>query len=1419
MVIQSSNSKSNVQINLTEFSDLITSYTADFVGREWLVKQVNTLLGDPDCRFVVLTGGPGVGKTAFLAHLAATYPQWPRYFIRRDSRDLLRPGDANTFLLTIGGQLATLYPHLFKPKNLEVTVRQRIGSVKIDGEAIAARIQELHVSPFYSVALQVEQEIQQVAGKAAALEIGRLVSNARLLQMQDLQYLGLLDPARLLAQTDPEMRIVVLIDALDELRYSPAELDILRVLRELPEIPPNLRFVVSSRPEKFLDRLLVRNDVRELPLDITRADNWADLQAYALDALGDNGLSTALIEEGIRLDVFTNRLLEKAAGNFLYLKSVLSGIQETLVDPAKQERLHRLLHVEELPDDLGALYGYFLASIVDWAERREFGEATWRMYLKPLLGILAVAQEPLSEEQLLNFTKLRRTDIRDLLRELRQFVESINGGRMTYRIYHTSFAEYLFDDERNYDYLVDKQEGHERIADHYLDVWEGLESKLIGLQEPEKRDVDRGYGLRHLVTHLDGANRTNDLHHVLKLEWQSGERWENIWYAIQEAAGNTQGYLADVARAWRLAEEGGLTSPQLQGWPIKVGQHADIGLQCRYALVTTSLNSLAKNISPVLLVSLVEKEVWVPAQGLAYARQVPDSLQRLEALTRLTPYLPNAERDQTQKEVLMALHEIKNEQVQVNILQILVSHLSPQLTNEALKIIQEVNDKETQVHLLARMATRLVQVGQPENALAIVQSIQDENWRSKTLLELIPNLPEPLQLKVLTMARGMWRDNRARTLAGLIAYLATPLKEEVLREVRKAAQGIWSSEVQAEVSTNLARHIPEPMKDQMLREALQSARKINNQKNRIEALARLVPHLPEPEREQIFSEVLATIKIVTEEGATVQILSEMATLLAAMEHPAEALRVVQSVRHEQRRIELSATLIPHLSEPLKNEVLEKTLAATRSIADKHSKVEALSFLIPHLLEPLKTEILKEALVTVRSIMNVKCRDYALTALIPHLPKPLLQDVLAMVRVIKDNDELTQLLKILESQTSLSHPETTLKEAQYPGHKNARTYMLPELKSRLAKFWDRFKLKPLINEPTSGLEARLAKFKSPEEIQETIRKKQQLDENARRPKKLEAWPVELESQEGIEDVVWKIQKLQKYDKDRAEALVRLVFHSSQMLKDEVFDVNKALRKAYRIEVERNFVKVLVGLAPRLSELQKVQIQQEIIAALQTFDINSHLIEVLVWLASRVPDPLKDQVLQEVLTITQAIEDKKKRVEILIWLLLHLPESFTGKVLWEVIAAVRACDDEDWQVEIITGLAPYLTESLLQQALLIAQQIKQNLMQAKTLLQLAPYLPEPQQPEVLRVALVITLTAENISLERTEIMTDLIHQIAGLSPAPMYALWREALHTLAVYTRPKLVQDLQAMTSVITALGGTEAVEETLCGIQDVARWWP
>jgi hypothetical protein len=455
----------DVPVRLMEFSDLIAGYTKDFVGREWLLEQVFDLLDDPDCRFVVLTGGMGVGKTAFMAHLAATHPQWPRYFLRRDSVNFLRPGDAKTFLLTVGGQLATLYPDLFKPDRLEAVVRQRIGDPEANGEVVAARVKELQASPFYRVAILAEHEIRRVAGKATGVEIGRLISQPRLISMQDLQYLGLLDPAWLLYQIDPEARIVVLVDALDALRYRPAEDDIVYALSYLSEIPPNLRFVLSSRRETLLYRLLRRSDARELPLDAMGEQNRADLQIYVEANLAHGRLDLALARQNRTWDGFVQDLLDRAAGNFLLLRSYLASMGDALAQPDKEHRLDALVRGQDLPKGLDALYNRLLASTVDSVKRGFAGDACWRRYLRPLLGTLAVAREPLSEEQLMAFTDLDRWDFGYLLSALRQFLV-LEDDRL--RLYSSFFTEYLLDIERNVDYGIDERKAHQRIVEYYM---------------------------------------------------------------------------------------------------------------------------------------------------------------------------------------------------------------------------------------------------------------------------------------------------------------------------------------------------------------------------------------------------------------------------------------------------------------------------------------------------------------------------------------------------------------------------------------------------------------------------------------------------------------------------------------------------------------------------------------------------------------------------------------------------------------------------------------------------------------------------------------------------------------------------------------------------------------------------------------
>ncbi|MBC6419102.1 MAG: hypothetical protein GDA44_10110 [Prochloron sp. SP5CPC1] len=66
-----------------------------------------------------------------------------------------------------------------------------------------------------------------------------------------------------------------------------------------------------------------------------------------------------------------------------------------------------------------------------------------------------------------------------------------------------------------------------------------------------------------------------------------------------------------MARAWGLAEEEGFCeeNPSQAIRFHRIRAVARPALQCRYALILSSLNSLAMNFPPELIATLVEKQV------------------------------------------------------------------------------------------------------------------------------------------------------------------------------------------------------------------------------------------------------------------------------------------------------------------------------------------------------------------------------------------------------------------------------------------------------------------------------------------------------------------------------------------------------------------------------------------------------------------------------------------------------------------------------------------------------------------------------------------------------------------------------------------------------------------------------------------
>jgi tetratricopeptide (TPR) repeat protein len=414
----------------------------------------------------------------------------PRYFLRRLSSHPLASGDAPSLLLSIGHQLAVLRPTMMRV-DLDVRVTQNVGQV--EGRVVGVRVGVLHISPFQHTAVQVEQHAGDVTGSVTGLEIDRMVADPRLNDLGTLQNLALLEPALRLAAEDPDGLVVVLIDALDELRYQYAGRgDILEWLAECPELPPNLRIVVSCRPDRQLlqrFRLKQAERLREVTIEPLATHVTADLVEYVERVLTDPLLA------GIAVN--PRRIAEHAHGSFLYLVLWGRGLHEA-VEAGDSAQIAALTDLAVLPNGLDGIYEYFLAAIRDGVRGREGQTWTrvWRRVYRRLLGVLAVARASVDEDLLLLLGDLsdERDDVFDALTDMDQFlVEDEHGIRLC----HQTLAEFLTDGLRTRDdWHVDAGRTHHQVAEMLVSEYGGSWSAC-----------DNEYALSHTAAHLVAAVR------------------------------------------------------------------------------------------------------------------------------------------------------------------------------------------------------------------------------------------------------------------------------------------------------------------------------------------------------------------------------------------------------------------------------------------------------------------------------------------------------------------------------------------------------------------------------------------------------------------------------------------------------------------------------------------------------------------------------------------------------------------------------------------------------------------------------------------------------------------------------------------------------------------------------------------------
>jgi len=565
---------------------------AEFSGRTWVLDAILDWI-DGDGRYLFCIGEPGSGKSALSAWLCGE-GRLPTDTTAAAKLERIRNIWRGAHFC-LAGDLTTVNPSGFA-QNLAKNLSDRY-----DDYAVAVID---HLAP----KTNIHQEARENWGRMVALEIGNLIVASS--DPLDVYYRTIAAPLQELEKRRPDLKLFLLIDALDEANAVQLP-NIVTLLAQSKGLPRGVRFLLTSRPEpRILDQFPGAPRI-DLSSQERRDDADSDIREYVtLRTVADPAIGAAVAGTGPA--AMESKLVSVAEGNFLYMKFLL--------DEAAHGR--SLSDLNSLPKGLYALYREYLDRMMPQSLRPAPDNEARADAMLRLLATLSVAAAPVGAATLADWLGLRPEEVTRLLVELSQVVEREGDG---YRLYHRSIAEFF--DRTEYSegaartvnrYYRGAAEQHERIAQFYLsryrDGWEACDS----------------YGLRHLSSHL---------HRLASKETYRRELYGLIAKPVMEAklarSGSHLVFAGDVAQA--LATAQGETPPN------------DIEL-VKATLVATELVWRAKAV-PLDALSLMVRLGRID-EAIDRARLLPDSALRIEALLRVAETLAKGEAPESATDLL-----------------------------------------------------------------------------------------------------------------------------------------------------------------------------------------------------------------------------------------------------------------------------------------------------------------------------------------------------------------------------------------------------------------------------------------------------------------------------------------------------------------------------------------------------------------------------------------------------------------------------------------------------------------------------------------------------------------------------------------------------------------------------------------------
>ena len=241
------------------------------------------------------------------------------------------------------------------------------------------------------------------------------------------------EPLYTAANKTPE-HILIVLDALDECGTPESRRDLIRVLRDdLPSLPPDFRFIITSRPEKDILTFtsLHSPSIRILDLDNRMDESRLNVFTFIKHELeGLKSSETLRISQGYPWDEGLQRLADTADGLFIWASTAIRFICE-------EKGFKRLELLKKLVDngktvDLNELYATILENALEWDSEAKGAFAS-------VFSFILFGKSPLSDGDINGILGI--DTVPHILMHLRSLVVYEPGNPITIR--HASFYDFL----------------------------------------------------------------------------------------------------------------------------------------------------------------------------------------------------------------------------------------------------------------------------------------------------------------------------------------------------------------------------------------------------------------------------------------------------------------------------------------------------------------------------------------------------------------------------------------------------------------------------------------------------------------------------------------------------------------------------------------------------------------------------------------------------------------------------------------------------------------------------------------------------------------------------------------------------------------------------------------------------------------